>query len=457
MSTRAWYTLLLLHLAYVCSFVDRTLLSMLVTPIKADLGVSDTQMSLLIGAAFSVFYVVAGIPIARLSDRYVRRDVILVGMVLWSLATSAGSLALSFTTLFLLRVMVAVGESTLSPSALSMLSDLFPKDKLSTASSIYAAAAFVGTGLSLFGGGALIDALTLRGGLSFGPSIHLQPWQAVFLLAGLPGLVVAALMMLTLREPARRPVAGERLTQHAPAFAEFVRYVFDNRGVYLRITIATTMFSLMGYALSSWLPTYFTRVFALSNTEIGAKLGVMLMVGGGAGVVAGGMLGSALFHKHRDAVCLIGMGAAVGALLCGVSVTLIDNANLAFLLVLPAFFFKSLPNGVALAAIVLVTPSRMRAQSIALYLLFDSLIGFGLGPTAVAVLTDFVFRDEALLGYALAAVIAFAMPTAFVLYRNARAGYRDLLGSLQADPDPGSSRDPGNSSANVRESREGVL
>jgi MFS family permease len=438
MAPRAWYTLLVLHLAYVCSFVDRTLLGMLVTPIKADLGVSDTQMSLLIGAAFSVFYVLAGIPIARLSDRYARRNVIVIGILLWSIATSAGAFAFSFATLFALRVGVAVGESALSPSALSMLSDLFPKERLSLATGIYAAAAFVGTGVALVAGGALIDILTLQGGISLAGIGHLHPWQGVFLLAGLPGLVVSALMVLTLREPSRvhtphgTQAQSASSSAHVPTFAEFLRYVFDNRAVYLRIIVATVMFSLVGFALSSWLPAYFTRTFALSNTEIGARLGLMLMFGGGAGVVVGGLLGSAMFTKHKDAACLLGMGSAVGTLLFGAAVTLVGDASSAFLLVLPAYFFKSLPNGVALAAIVLVTPSRMRAQLVALYLLFDSLIGFGLGPIAVALLTDFVFRDESQVGLALATVIAIVMPIAFVLYQSARTGYTALVYSLES-------------------------
>jgi MFS family permease len=438
MGLRAWYTLFLLHLAYVCSFVDRALLGMLLMPIKTDLGVSDVQMSLLIGVAFSVFYVVAGIPIARLSDRYARRNVILIGILLWSIATSAGALASSFVMLFALRVGVAVGESALSPSALSMLSDLFPKHKLSTATGIYSAATFVGTGVALLAGGALIDVLTRQGGISLAGIGHLQPWQGVFLLAGLPGIVVVTLMLLTLREPQRmhrspsERAQGVSAIADVPTFAQFLQYVFENRAVYLRIAVATVMFSLMGFALSSWLPAYFTRAFALSNTEIGARLGVMIMVGGGAGVIAGGLLGTALFKTHSDAVCLLGMGSAVGAVSFGMAVTLVSHADLAFWLVLPAFFFKSLPNGVGLAAIVLVTPGRMRAQMVALYLLLDSLVGFGLGPTAVAVLTDFVFRDETQVGLALTTVIAVIMPISFALYQSARAGYRAMVCSLES-------------------------
>jgi MFS family permease len=392
------------------------------------LGVSDVQMSLLIGVAFSVFYVIAGIPIARLSDRYVRRNVILVGIVLWSIATSAGALASSFTLLFALRVGVAVGESALSPSALSMLADLFPRHKLSTATGFYSAATFVGTGVALLAGGALIDVLTRNGGLSLAGFGHLKPWQSVFLLAGLPGVVVVLLMAVTLREPQR--VGRPLVLEGVPTFAQFLRFVFDNRGVYLSITIATVMFSLMGFALSSWLPTYFSRAFALSNTEIGGRLGVMIMLGGGAGVVAGGLLGTALFEKRSDAVCLLGMGSAVGALLFGAAITLVSGADVAFWLVLPAFFFKSLPNGVGLSAIVMVTPGRMRAQMVALYLLLDSLVGFGLGPTAVAMLTDYVFHNEARVGLSLAIVIAVIMPIAFVLYQRAREGYRAMVSSL---------------------------
>jgi hypothetical protein len=299
---------------------------------------------------------------------------------------------------------------------------------------MYSAATFVGTGVALLAGGALIDVLTMRGGISLAGIGHLQPWQGVFLLAGLPGLVVVTLMVLTLREPDRvhTLATGVTATSNVPTFAQFLRYVFDNRAVYLRLMVATVMFSLMGFALSSWLPAYFTRVFALSNTEVGARLGIMIMLGGGAGVIAGGLLGTALFRTRTDAVCLLGMGSAVGALLFGAAVTLVSDAHLAFWLVLPTFFFKSLPNGVGLAAIVLVTPSRMRAQMVALYLLLDSLVGFGVGPTAVAVLTDLVFRDEAQVGLALTTVIAVIMPLSFVLYRSARAGYRTLVSSLEA-------------------------
>jgi MFS family permease len=319
-----------------------------------------------------------------------------------------------------------------------MLSDLFPKHKLSTATGIYSAATFVGTGVALLAGGALIDILTLRGGIFLAGIGHLQPWQGVFLLAGLPGIGVVTLMLLTLREPHRvhtslaEQAQSANAAAHVPTFTQFLRYVFDNRAVYLRLIVATVMFSLMGFALSSWLPAYFTRVFALSNTEIGARLGLMIMFGGGAGVIAGGLLGTALFKTHSDAVCLLGMGSAVGALFFGAAVTLVGKADMAFWLVLPAFFFKSLPNGVGLAAIVLVTPSRMRAQMVALYLLLDSLVGFGLGPTAVAVLTDFVFHDEAQVGLALAIVIAVIMPISFVLYWSARAGYRALVCSLES-------------------------
>lgn len=421
----AWYALLLLNLAYICSFIDRTILNMMIVPIKADLGLSDTQMSLIIGLAFSLFYVTAGIPIARLADRYSRRSIIIMGILIWSGMTSSGALAFSFFSLFALRVGVAVGESALSPSAMSMIADLFPRDKVSTASGLYSSAVYIGTGLALLLGGVVIESFILRDMVDVPVLGELRPWQFVFLLAGIPGFLVATLMLFTMREPARSRIAQE--SDEMPTFSEFLRYFYRHKDVYLRIIGGTAMFSLMGFAIASWLPTYFLRVFELSYSEIGTKLGISLMSGGAIGVIFGGLIASILFKKHRDAVCLVGMAAAIGSLVFGVWVTRAASADMAFLLVFPAYVFKTLPIGVSLAAVVLITPSRMRAQTIALFLLLDSLIGLGLGPTAVALFTDYVFQDEALVGNSMAAVIATTMPIAFILYASARRRYRRII------------------------------
>ena len=199
---RSWYIVGVLTVAYTCSFIDRSVLGLMVGPIRDELGITDTQFSLLQGLAFAIFYTLLGIPIARLADRTNRRNIVAAGIALWSLMTALCGLARSFGSLFMARVGVGVGEAALAPAAFSLITDLFPRKKVGRAIGTYQTGLFVGYGLSVILGGWLVGTLEQGPPLELPLLGELSAWRATLVIVGLPGLVIA-LLCLTFREPAR--------------------------------------------------------------------------------------------------------------------------------------------------------------------------------------------------------------------------------------------------------------
>jgi MFS family permease len=424
-----WYVVGVMFLAYTCSFIDRTILNLLVTPIKLDLGISDTQMSLLQGPAFAVFYVTIGLLIARLADNHSRRTIIIIGLILWCIMTATGAIATSFLMLFVLRIGVGVGEAALTPSATSMLSDLFPKERLSTAISVYAAAPYFGISLAYIIGGALLDHLMSSSPITLPIYGDIRPWQSVFLFVGLPGLFIALLILLTIREPDRQHLKGQKLDEKV-TFSDFFSYFKNHQSVYIRHFVGFSMFSLVGYTISSWLPTYYLRTYGLTNTEVGNTMGVILFFGGTIGIITGGVIGDLLMNKRHDAPIVIGLVATIGSIIFGLSIIFATSSDSSLLMIFPAYFFKTLPLGVALAALHIITLPKMRAQITAAYLFVDAMIGLGFGPTAVALFTDYVFADEAKLGLSIASVIVISMVIATIALWSVLKPYRDMVEQL---------------------------
>jgi len=217
----AWYVVAVMTLAYVSAFVDRQILSLLVPPIKRDLGISDTQMSFLIGLAFSVFFTLLGLPIARLADRRSRRNIMATGVGLWSVFTALCATAQTYGRLLVMRVGVGVGEATINAPSVSLIADYFPRERLSRAMSVFSLGIFLGSGLAYFIGGSIVGVVSEQGRWVLPVIGAIRPWQSVFLAVGLPGLLVA-LLFLTIREPARG--GGGRRSGHFP------------RAVYLRVS-----------------------------------------------------------------------------------------------------------------------------------------------------------------------------------------------------------------------------
>jgi MFS family permease len=429
----AWYTVGVLTLAYLLSFVDRQILALMVGPIQRDLGLTDTEFSLLHGFAFALFYTFMGIPIARLADTRNRRLLIAVGVTIWSVATAMGGLARNFFHLFLARVAVGVGEAALSPAAYSMLADLFPREKLGRAIGVYSSGVFIGIGLSFIIGGVLVSGLEAAGGLDVPLLGTLKSWQATFMIVGLPGLVVA-LLVLTLREPPRS-------ASHAPnvpgtgATREILDWVGHHRLLYASHFIGFAMVALLFNAIMAWAPEYFIRIHGVARDQIGIQLGLIAAVFGGAGIVCGGLYTDFL-SRRGDLAAPMRAGLIGAAFLTPLAVIapLISDPRLSLLMFCPLLFFASFPFGPAASALQMVSPPRMRAQVSAVYLFFVNLLGIGFGGTATALMTDFVYRDGEKLHYSMATNAALAGTLAIILLgislRPFREGHREVIEAL---------------------------
>ncbi|KGE04513.1 spinster family MFS transporter [Pseudohaliea rubra] len=395
-----WYAVGLLTVAYTFSYIDRQILSLMVGPIRADLGISDTQFSLLQGLAFAVLYTALGVPIAWLADRGNRRNLIAVGISVWSLATALCGLTRTFPTLFLARVGVGVGEAALSPAAYSMLTDMFPRERLGRAFGVYASGVFIGIGLSFILGAELLAFFELRGGLLLPVLGTLRPWQAVFLSIGLPGLLLSLLVM-TLREPAR-PSRHRDLGR--ASFAMALQYFGSHWKVFVFHFSGFAMMTLLFNAIMSWAPEYLIRIHNVPRAEAGRALGIIAVIFGGSGIIAGGLLSDFLTRRgYRDAPLRASLAGAV-VLLPVAALTPLVSYPLTLLMFCPLLFFASFPFGPAALAIQLISPPNMRAQLSALYLFVVNLTGIGFGGTAVALFTDFVYQSDDRLHHAMATV-----------------------------------------------------
>jgi MFS family permease len=428
-ATRAWYAVGVLFVAVIFSFVDRIVLSLLVEPVKADLGLSDTDFAWLLGVAFAMFYAFFGLPIGRLADRFSRRLIIAIGILLWSLMTFACGLASNFWELFFARLGVAVGEAALAPAAFSMISDLFPREKLGRALGVYQAGAFVGAGAAFLIGGIVIGLIAGSGARAV-PLVGLvQPWQVVFFAVGLPGTMVALLMM-SVPEPARRGLLpGPVLVM---SVREVVRYVAARWRVYglhflgfalLLVPITTTL---------TWAPVFFARVLRYSPQETGLTLGLIILLLSPAGVYTGGWIADALMKRgYHDAMHRVGLGAAALLLPLCLLATTTGEPALAVALYCPLTFCGSLPLGCAPAALQIVTPGIMRAQVSAAWMLSLNVITSLTGPTPVGLITDHVFGDVMAVGWSLAVVNGITVPLAALALWLGRRPYAAAVTDAQ--------------------------
>lgn len=398
----AWFGVGVLVLAFVFSIADRIIISLLVDPIKADLGLSDTQMGFMMGLAFAVFYAVMGLPIGRLADRYSRRTIIGFGIFLWSIMTALCGLARNFMELFLARAGVGVGQATLSPAAYSMIADYFPRDKLGRALGVYQSGAFFGVGLALIFGGLAIQFAQGADTVNFPLLGSIKPWQMAFIAVGLPGVLVAALMFLV-KEPARQGVDLTR--EDAISLRQVVGFAAQRWRVFIAHYTGFALLAMPMTTLATWVPAYFMRVVGLSPPETGFKLGLIILVFSPIGVVAGGWLADNLYQRgYKDASLRVAVMVAIVMLpLCWFATTVTDPFW-ALVIAAPFALGASVSMGLAPTALQLVTPNRLRAQISAAWMLFLNLITAGLGPTAIGWINDRIFGDPLAVGLSIAAV-----------------------------------------------------
>ena len=394
-----WYLVGVLTMAYAFSFLDRYVLSLLVEPIKHDFGLSDFSVSLLQGFAFSIFFVVSGLPIGRLVDGSRRVTILALGIGCWSLMTVLCGLAGGFLGLLFCRIGVAIGEATLLPAGFSVIIDAVPRKRLGLAFGLFTMGAYIGAGLAFLLGGAVVARLAAQGGLSLPLVGSLEPWRGVFVLVGAPGLLLA-FWAATLREPARREnvSTGARLSDVLAFFRSHAWTL-----TCLLLCGASAALSLQ--AITAWVPTLLIRTYGWTTAQAGTAFGAVVIPCGVFAVIAGGLIGDALTNRGRLDGRLIAMiGGSLLATPFAVAAPLAGDARLTLLLLAPTIFFCTILIGNSPAALQEMLPSRLQGVATAVAVLVSNLIGLGLGPTSVAFVTDFVLRDEAKLRYALAIV-----------------------------------------------------
>jgi MFS family permease len=394
----AWYVVGVLTLVYVFSFVDRQILSMMVEDIKTGLNLDkDWQVGFLMGPAFAIFYTVFGIPFGRLADSKNRKWLIALGLGIWSLMTAGCGVAKNFWQMSLLRVGVGVGEASLSPSAYSIITDYFRKEKMARALGFYGMGIYFGSGMAYLIGGKAITYVRETAPWNLAVFGTVQPWQKVFFLVGLPGLLVVPLLLLTVREPVRRgAIAGRSGKSNAVPFSEVLRYMGENKKTILSHNIGFALLSFSSYGSGAWLPAVFKRVHDWDAAKFGLVYGLIVFIGAASGVFFGGFAADWLSKKgYRDAKVRVGFLASWLWFPTGILFPLLANDVLAMTLVVPTVFLAAMPFGVAPAAIQEMMPNNLRGQASAVYLFIVNLLGLAIGPMVLALMTDYLFTEAA--------------------------------------------------------------
>jgi len=419
--TLAWAIVAMLFVAYIFSFIDRMIIGLLVEPMKADLGVTDTQISLLQGMAFALFYTLAGLPIARLIDRKPRMRIIAAGVAVWSLMTAACGVATQYWHLFIARMGVGVGEATLSPAAYSLISDSFPKRRLGLAMGVYGLGSAVGAGLAFLIGAAVVKLVVAAGEVSLPLIGGVSAWQLTFLIVGLPGLLIA-LVFQFMPEPPRGADAGAGGGAPLGEVFGFIRKRADALGAAIA-AVSLVNFAVLGSV--SWVAVMFVRVHGFSLSQAGSAAGLGLIGGGVIGLIGGGLLTDRIdggSPQGRLRFCAI---AAIGGTLGALVFPLVASPALAIAFFVLFFSCAAVPVGAAITAIQQMTPAGMRATIGAVYIFVVNIVGLALGPSATALVGDTFFATETGIRYAIAwtAVPSFAL--AGVLFAVAAARGRE--------------------------------
>ncbi|MBI3792959.1 MAG: MFS transporter [Gemmatimonadetes bacterium] len=401
----AWAMVAILTIANASAFVDRFVLAFLVTPIKADLGLSDEQVGALLGLPFALFFAVAAIPIGWVADRRSRRLVVSLSVAAWSAFTMGCGLVRTYASLFAMRIGVAIGEAGLTPPALSMMGDAFPPARLATAMSVFSLGIFLGAGLANIVGGWVVSLVGGRAEWVLPVVGAVKPWQAIFVVVGLPGLVIATIAWF-LPEPPRRAAAGDAgqgVTSVGASRVTLLAFLREHWFVLSAFSLAVSFFATVNNGIAGWLPTFFQRVHGWTPQQAGLVAGSFTATIGVAGAIFAGRWADRLRARgHGDADLIVFLVGSVAMGLTGVLFPLMPTGTGSAVVLAFVNFPAAFPFGITFAATALVTPPHLRAQVAALFLLITNLVGLALGPWVVGLLTDRVFHDERAIGHSLA-------------------------------------------------------
>jgi MFS family permease len=421
----AWYTVFVLMLCYTLSYADRQILAFLVGPMRADLHISDTQVGALQGLAFTVFYTVFGLPMGALADRYSRRNLVAIGVFVWSLMTSLSSVARSFLLLAAARMGVGIGEATLSPCAFSMITDSFPRERLSAPLSVYTMGIQLGSGLALIIGGMVAETVSHMPPLDLPWVGSIAAWRISFLIVGLPGLLFV-LLLLSVREPARRALLLD--STGVPARLDFDGLLEQIRQRWrsaLGISLMVSCQATCNYALLFWGPTFFDRLHHWPKDRTGLVLGLTTIVCGCIGLFTGGRLSDRWQGRGvADAPLRVGLISLAGVLLTLAPAMLLPEAAWTVALLVPAVFFIGLPIGCGYAAIQLIFPNQARGLVSAIVIFAVAMIGLNVGSLLPGLLNDRLFHDLNSVGASISITVVLAALAGLVSGALALGPYR---------------------------------
>ena len=407
------YALGALVVVYTFNFIDRQILSILLEPIKQDLGLSDSALGMLTGFAFALFYATLGIPIARFADRSNRRNLIAWALAIWSAMTAVSGLAQNFWHLLLARIGVGVGEAGCSPPAHSMLADYFPTENRATALGIYSLGIPFGILFGFIAGGWLNE--------FFG-------WRVAFFIVGVPGLLLAILVRFTLREPPRGMAEGRVADEEQPTITETFRFLWSKRS-FRHMAVGGGLTAFVGYGVITWVPSFLIRSYGMNTGDVGTYLGLILGIPGGIGIALGGYLADRYGARDTRWYLWIVSVALIAStpLFFGVYLSSTAFASLMFLIlpILLGNFYQATTFSQTQGLVSL----RMRSVAAAVLLFILNMIGLGAGPQAVGILSDVLqpsYGDESL-RYALLMLSTVQIWAAYHYYQAGKSLKDDLV------------------------------
>jgi predicted MFS family arabinose efflux permease len=413
--SRRKLTLLLLLLVYTFNFIDRQIIGILAIPIKHDLGLSDSQLGLMGGLAFALFYTGLGIPIAMLADRFSRTWIMTIALALWSAMTAVCGLANSFWQLFFARLGVGVGEAGGVAPAYSLIADYFPPNQRARALSFYSFGIPVGGALGIVFGGVIA---------------HMIDWRTAFFIVGLAGIALAPMFRLLVKEPPRGGFDRKPARTQAPRFGEIIRTLAGKPSFWL-ISLAASCSSMMGYGLFFWLPSFFVRSFGLSLLDASLIFGAILLIGGVAGIWGGGWLADRFGPDDRRRYLTIPAWAWLAILPLNVVGILTPSLTLCFFVMLVPTALGLVWLGPVVTTIQHMVRPDMRATASAVFLFINNLLGIGLGTWALGALSDGLterFAEHAL-RYSIVAGSCFYLLACALMFMASRRVERDLDGA----------------------------
>lgn len=426
----SWYMVVLLTIVYIFSFIDRFILGLLIQPIQADLDLTDTQIGLLLGPAFAIFYVLMGLPFGWLADRKRRTFIVAAGLAIWSAATAVSGLARSFVALFITRMSVGVGEASLSPCAMSLMADCFPKEKRGKPIAFYSMAISLGAGIAALTGAAVIAWATQSDYVSVPGLGDLAPWRVSLLVVGLPGLLLVPLLLF-LREPER---TVDTVTSNAQGigYRAVFSYIRGRPASLFGVVWVFGYVILIGFS-SSWGAAAFARTWGWSPVQYGQAIGILFIVLGPLAVNLGGWMSDRLFQKGRTAAPLVvGLYGVPVMTVAAVAWPLMPSASLALIFLGVMLAAVALSSATGVTALLNIIPSNIRGQSVAVYYMATALLGQGLGPLCIGLMNDHVFGYDNL-RYSMASLpVIFGIPLFLAvpwIMKKYRQSFEELNGS----------------------------